>query len=542
MSYLKKTNFFVKITIASFFILVFSLLLKHSFGYLDPDFGWHLKFGEEIALSGDVPRINLVNYTLFNIPWVDHEWLSNLLTYFIFNFSGYVGVNIFFSFLALLAFVVQYLIVKRFFIPKDRLGILIFLVFQFFFIFASLPSLGVRMQEFTLLFTAILLFILYAYEKTSKQAVLIILPPLLYFWASLHGGFLFGLGLLFLFFVAKSIEPFIVRGWSENFLEKRSMSKKSLFIFCFWSLLSFLATLVTPYGLKLYSFLFSYRNDFYLERIFEWFHQFRYPFFYSQLIGLDIAFLILVWWLVRVLLLRRKVETKINLWEAVFFFVLSFMAVRSRRHFPLWSIFSVPILASLTVEFVGLKMKLLPEVIAKSFLLDKGVKIFILFSILISSAACLLASDINNDPWSHYGYKYPYAAVEFLKDHPEYSQGKLFNEFNWGGYLIWVWPGKELFIDGRLPQMEYKGHSLLEEFYEFSSKDKAGDKLNEYSIETVLISAKKDEFSPAWWEKSLLAVKDDDEDKSSLGEYLSSSPDWRLVYNDDVAKVFIRER
>ena len=36
-----------------------------------------------------------------------------------------------------------------------------------------------------------------------------------------------------------------------------------------------------------------------------------------------------------------------------------------------------------------------------------------------------------------------------------YKRQKIFNNYGWGGYLIRVWPEKELFIDGRLPQYQY---------------------------------------------------------------------------------------
>ncbi|PJA10525.1 hypothetical protein COX68_00270, partial [Candidatus Falkowbacteria bacterium CG_4_10_14_0_2_um_filter_41_15] len=75
---------------ALFYILIFALLLKHSYAYLDPDFGWHLKTGQEIITTGQVPSINYVNYTLLGESWVDHEWLANAAVYWIFTNWGYL--------------------------------------------------------------------------------------------------------------------------------------------------------------------------------------------------------------------------------------------------------------------------------------------------------------------------------------------------------------------------------------------------------------------------------------------------------------------
>ena len=64
-----------------FYFFIFCLLLRNGFSYLDPDFGWHLQVGKEIALSAQGPSQNIYNYT-YTGTWVDHEWLSN---YFIFK-------------------------------------------------------------------------------------------------------------------------------------------------------------------------------------------------------------------------------------------------------------------------------------------------------------------------------------------------------------------------------------------------------------------------------------------------------------------------
>jgi hypothetical protein len=50
----------------------------------------------------------------------------------------------------------------------------------------------------------------------------------------------------------------------------------------------------------------------------------------------------------------------------------------------------------------------------------------------------------------------PVAAVSYLNDH--HCEGNLFNDYNYGGYLIWKLPSQPDFIDGRMstwqPQME----------------------------------------------------------------------------------------
>ena len=94
-----KNNKFSIIIQILFYILVFSFLLNHSFKYLDPDLGWHLKVGQQILEEKAVPGSELYDYTLENKTWVDHEWLLNVFSYWVYDKFGYISLNIFFALL-----------------------------------------------------------------------------------------------------------------------------------------------------------------------------------------------------------------------------------------------------------------------------------------------------------------------------------------------------------------------------------------------------------------------------------------------------------
>ena len=529
--------------ILGLYALLLAIFFKHSLDYLDPDLGWHLKFGQEIIEMADVPRVNAVNYTLSGYQWVDHEWLSNLVTYAVYASAGYVALNLFFALLALSAVLLQYRIARNFFFQEKSFALLVFFALQLFGAYASLPSLGVRMQEFTLLFLGVLLFIFYDYQKNPKGRVVWFLPPLLYLWSCLHGGFLLGLGLAFLFPAFKAAEAVLFKFRHFDFLSGRPLSFLEIRRFLFWSLLALASTSFTPYGLKLYSFLASYRNDFYLGRIYEWFHQFRYPFFYPQLIFILIVAAIWLWWALRTFYFNRnKAIIRVSLWDVSLLAIFSVLAIRSRRHFPLLAMFSVPVTASLLADFLNLKSQQWTDRFLKDRVLDRLVVVFLTLVFICSLSLQLVSAKFTLDPWKSFSHGYPYEAAKYLQSHPEYS-GRLFNEFNWGGYLIWVYPGRELFIDGRLPQVEYKGHSLLEEFYAVFEPGQAQEKLEEHDIEVVLLSAKKEEILPTWWEKRFFGIKEsraEDIPVTALEDYLGSSPDWFLVYQDEVSKVFVK--
>ena len=45
----------------------------------DPDIWWHLKTGEIIVETGQIPRTDVYSHTAYDKPWVAHEWLSQVI-------------------------------------------------------------------------------------------------------------------------------------------------------------------------------------------------------------------------------------------------------------------------------------------------------------------------------------------------------------------------------------------------------------------------------------------------------------------------------
>ena len=101
-----------------FYIFIFFFLLNNSFSYLDSDLGWHLKVGESIMYEQSVPHINYYNYTLQNTKWVDHEWLMDVIVFWMYQNLGYLWVNIFFALIVLILLIVIHVFVIKIFYCK----------------------------------------------------------------------------------------------------------------------------------------------------------------------------------------------------------------------------------------------------------------------------------------------------------------------------------------------------------------------------------------------------------------------------------------
>ena len=96
---------------------------------------------------------------------------------------------------------------------------------------------AVRAQVFTYFFFALFLYLLESARLSGNWRRLWLLVPIQIVWCNLHGGFLAGLGLIFLYALGEAL------------------SRRPFRPYLGWFLLAGLATLINPYGLQYWSYL-----------------------------------------------------------------------------------------------------------------------------------------------------------------------------------------------------------------------------------------------------------------------------------------------
>jgi hypothetical protein len=548
----KQSRIWLKIMLTAFYLFIFAILLKNSFGYLDPDFGWHLKVGGEIWQTRAVPDINHEDYTLLGTHWVDHEWLSNVFIYLIDNSWGYIALSIVFALLIVAALFVQLQFTRKYFLKNDR-GLTLVLALQAFGLYASLPHLGVRVQELTIFLLLVLSIIIYLYNKNKDYRILFWLLPLFIFWASAHGGFLIGLFILGLFALIKSVELWSAKKFPLKFLDYgRVLEIRHIATFSLFSFLAILATLATPYGLRLYSFLFRYRDSYYQQHLTEWQGQYCFPLVYSQLVYLEIVLIFFALLLFSVFISKIN-RRRFDLYQTVLIIIFAVLAFKARRHFPLLFIVSLPVMVEFFLDFFTSILPAAKKGFGQTKLFGRrGLRLDELCLIIVSSALILagalivLKTGFTLQPEKAYQDKYPYQAVVFLRAHPEWNGLRLFCKYSWGGYLIWQYPERKLFADGRLPQYPLAGRTVLEEYGDFFTPGKSAAQLQRYDIGLVMINPKEDYPKADWLEKIIFSsnpsILDSAAQKSSaLLEYLRGTPVWQSVYNDGTTEILVKK-
>lgn len=507
------------------------LLLANSLSYSDVDLGWHLRVGQDIINDVQAPHLNYYNYAFADVEWLDHEWLLNLAMTAMFNFGGFISLHLFFVGMTLIALFLTW---RRWF---DLFGgshgyQFLFWLLTVAGLWSSQPHLGIRVQIFGLL--ALSLLFLFLSNNFKYRRWLWLLPVLFMVWANAHGSFLLGLVLLGAYVVYALVSPYLRRYPFNKFATCPTFTTKDKLQLLMIFFLSLLATLVNPYGFGLYAFLGGYTDTFYMKHIAEWRGQFVFPLYYPQILYLSFtaAIFILYWWR------RRSRQLFISWWDAglaALFFILS---LQSRRHFPIFVLVSLPLVT-------GILHQPLAEFKWQINLVFKKMATSLLTFLLVVSLVILFW----RLPWRQDNIrdfcdiKYPCAALDYLKSRPETKDWRLFNEYAWGGFLLWSYPEKQVFIDGRMPQAVFGQHTVLEEYFVLrSATTEPGKVLDSYNIRLVWLRTESKNLSLKTWEKFFFQINDADlSNPDKLRLYLDSTPEWRLVFSDKLSLIYERQ-
>jgi hypothetical protein len=535
---------FKKIVWILSYLLIFVFLLYNSYNYLDADLGWHLKIGEEINQELSVPNYEKYNYTLEGKTWVDHEWLLNLITFKIYDNYSYLALNIFFALIVILTLIALTAFIKKYYIKQKNFSnkqSVILIIFSIFGVTAMAPHLGIRMQEITLLFTTLLLWVLITFNKSKNWKHLFFLPPLFYFWACVHAGFLIGFFIIGLFGFIKIIENISPQKIKKTFLFINPLDFKNIAHLVIFSLISLLATLLTPYGLKLYAFLSEYSDTFYMKLIAEWLPAYYAPIQYKQLLYLAIfTTLFILFFFDLYSKIKRKEKYKIDLWQIALTLVFFALSFKSKRHFPLFFVVSLPLITLWADKFISY-----PSDFFTNLKKSKIVKFYILAGLILTIISFIVKTEFTQSPFDrkHYCDIFPCGAVKFLKDNPQYQKSTMFNSYDWGGYLMFTYPENKTFIDGRLPQYKFAEHTLLEEYLDFFDSEKTEKKLKEYEID-LIIYRKPAKVKINWFENYVLLMeeKESELEKNKFPTFFQESPAWQKIFEDEISIIWAKKK
>ena len=225
------------------------------------------------------------------------------------------------------------------------------------------------------------------------------------------------------------------------------------------------------------------------------------------------------------LLILIFTDTKIRLSDLVMLIGITFLSFTSRRQVSMFAIFCGPILAKLISDMVNKYDKQTFQKLEKLFTNWFDATVIICFCII----ACtnIIKPTINNayiDEGS-----YPVAAADWMIENLDVKNIKLYNEYNYGSYLLFR--GIPVFIDSRcdLYSPEFNG-SYNTETKRYDGKDIFADALNIAGL-GVDYKEKFEEYGVT----HIILYED-----SKLAMVLESDTNYKKLYDEGRFKIFER--
>src|SRR5512135_3298949 len=83
-----------RLFVSIFFLALVALAARN---ITDPDFGWHFRTGELILSTLSIPSTDSFSFTAVGVSRVNHDWLSDVLIFALFQLGGIGALVIFFA-------------------------------------------------------------------------------------------------------------------------------------------------------------------------------------------------------------------------------------------------------------------------------------------------------------------------------------------------------------------------------------------------------------------------------------------------------------
>jgi hypothetical protein len=473
------------IALAIMLVWVAKVAVDYKYCVRDPDIWWHLKVGDWIVEHLAVPHNGIFSRTAAGRPWVAYSWGYEVLLSHAYQWLGLMGLGLFGVFLTVAIACVQFWSLRRL-SGRYWEAWLLTICSLYTFLFVLMP----RPVFVSILFYIVLLTALLEANRSGKTRFLYWLPAMFLVWANVHIQFIYGLFVLGLFVACQAA----LRWTDGKNIAPAALSPASLpvrplaltFIACV------LATLISPYSYHLYQTVFLYSKAKYSYQIIRELQPLTLSMnnHLVQVLVTAAGFCVVGW---------RK---KLDLFKLALMIVASYLAFRTLRDCWFVSTTAVAFIADFPAPELQRDR-------AES-LAEGGVLLAVLafFLFLLSRNFGFNERSLDRTVSS----ELPVNAVNYLRHNP--LPGPIYNNLDWGGFLIWYMPQFPVAIDGR---NDLYGDDLDRIFNE--AQNGLEYKNDPYLLQSgfVLLS-----------------------EKYQLATLLRFDPRFQLMYEDKIAVVYAR--
>ncbi|MBI5625266.1 MAG: hypothetical protein HY924_15925 [Elusimicrobia bacterium] len=475
----------------------------------NPDLFWHLSAGRWMASHGSIVREEFLSYTLQGTPWQDFEWLSQVVYYGVHRMAGWAGLWSLKVSLMLVSAGVLVATLRLYGVPGSFIaaGVVAWSA-------GNLPRADLRPEQFSVIAFSLLFLYLERLRLTGgrpgPKAMAAVFAGFS-LWTNFHAGAVLGFFLIACYLLSDACE----RRWSE------AVGVAGL------ASIGFLGTLVNPGGIAPYFVTLEHwgsKTD--LSRhIQEWsattfgnmFHQ---PFW--LVLAVFLVAVVLRLWSAKKRGAERVGAGRFPTGPVLAAAVLGLVAVRHVR----FGAFFIPLAVPLILHLAARSGRLAGPWAGRSA------------AAMAACYAVFLGAVVARLSWpGFYDARHvPVAAAEFAAaNRPVFEGLRLYNPWEWGGYLGWrLGPWHKVFDDGR-----YIFHSHLPEIGEaVKSVEKTRIYVDKQGFDGLFLRNIKSQFA------TRKAYRDGSTKNFMRPWYLFSFPKerWALVYWDEQAMIFLDRR
>jgi hypothetical protein len=450
----------------------------------DPDIWWHLKDAQILVQQHHWVRVDQFSYTVAGTPWVNSEWLSELVFYGLWKLHGVTAL--FFGYVVIVEMMMIGVLALAY---RASESIKASALAAGWAVVLAVVNFGPRT---ILLGWACLLALMFVLWKLMKDgdAPLWAVPLIFLFWVNLHGSWLIGL-IVFGIVVGSG---FVEGTWGKVVAQKWTPAVRRRLLITACAIVPVL--FVNPYGYKgvFYPFDLAFRQKLNVSHVVEWgsvnFHEPRGKIVF----GLLMALLLLA-------LAGRRQWKLAEVGIVAFGLYMSLTYVRFL--FPA-AILIAPILAR--------QMDFVPAYNREA---DRSWVNALFSAALLAAIAWRwpTAKTINDD----LAKKMPIGGVHYLQTHMAAGE-RVFNHYMYGGWMIWSEPSIPTFVDSRTDVFEYKG--VLKDYLDAIALKDSLAIVDRYHAKYIFFPSKDDPFT-----------------------YLVRHTEgWHVIYDDGVSCVFERNQ
>ncbi len=389
------------------------------------DFWWHLRTGQIIVQTGQLPTTDLFSFTAFGQPWINQAWLMQVFYSLVFRAGGLAAIVFSHALLIALGYSLLLRALARFY------GVRAGVIASLGALLLGLMNWGVRPQGISILAFGALLALIEAHRHGHSRWIWGGIPLFL-LWANAHGAFVFGLAALGAY-VAGRLWCFWRAGLPAG--QRRGMLQLAVA-----GLLALAATLLNPQGaLGLWRYVLSFVQSATVTQGIEEFAP-------LTIRTADGAFFVLTGLLLAVMLSRSKLRLTADQWLLLGGFAL--LALLARRNLIWFGFAAAPLLAAgLRAWRPGLESGYAGKATLNALVLG-------LLSLLVVLTLPWLRAALPFPPERQQlaTPDTPFEAVDFLCETLP-AEARLYAYQVFGGYQVWGCPRLPVFIDTRIIQL-----------------------------------------------------------------------------------------